>query len=147
MAKVHIRIPAWQIVAVLLSVAGLLAVASRELLAYESTDHLGFQTGWPADLQQRVFWIVVSLFAGICEELIFRGFAIPALESRGFSRWHCVLITSLSFSLIHGAADLTITAVSFVAGLVFAAIYLWRRNLALVMIVHSVSDLSFILTP
>ena len=126
---------------------GLLAVAFREWVPYANTDDLGWQIGWPVDQRERFFWIVVCLFAGVCEELIFRGFAIPTLESRDFHLWQVVLLSNISFSLIHGAADLTITAISFGAGLVFTALYLWRRNLALVMIVHALSDLTFLVTP
>ena len=128
-----------------LGALGLAAVAFRQVVPYEMVDDLGLQIGWPASQPERLFWIIVCLFAGVCEELIFRGFAIPALESRGFRSWQAVLVSTVSFSVIHGAADLTVTGISFVAGLVFAALYLWRRNLALVMVVHALSDLSFIL--
>ncbi len=129
-----------------LGALGLAAVAIRQIVPYENVDDLGLQIGWPTSQPERLFWILVCLFAGVCEELIFRGFAIPALESRGFKVWHAVLISTVSFSVIHGAADLTVTGISFVAGLLFAALYVWRRNLALVMVVHALSDLSFILT-
>jgi membrane protease YdiL (CAAX protease family) len=130
-----------------LAVAGLLAVGLRELFPYTNTDDLGLQIGWPVGKQEQLFWIVVCLFAGVCEELIFRGFALQALRSRGFAIWQAVLISTLSFSLIHGAADVVVTAVSFAAGLMFAGIYVWSRNLALVMSLHALTDLTFILTP
>jgi membrane protease YdiL (CAAX protease family) len=126
---------------------GLLLVGIREVVPYENVDDLGYQIGWPADQRERLFWIVVCVFAGVCEELVFRGYAIPALRSRGLPLWAVVLLSNVSFALIHGAADPVVTTISFVAGLVFTAVYLWRRSLATVMVVHALADLTFIVTP
>lgn len=63
------------------------------------------------------------------------------------SVWVAVLISTASFSLITGGTSWVITAVTFVVGLLFAAIYLWKRNLAFVMIVHALADWSLLVLP
>lgn len=126
---------------------GLLAVLFRELVPYEMTDNSGLQRGGPTDLWERLFWVPMFIGAGIFEEIIFRGFAIPALQGKGMSVWVAVLISTASFSLITGGTSWVITAVTFVIGLLFAAIYLWKRNLAFVMIVHALADWSLLVLP
>lgn len=126
---------------------GLLAVVFRIALPYANTDDLGFQIGWPVNTLERLFWIPIYIGAGFFEELVYRGFAIPALRGKSVPTWLVVVITSVAFSLIHGAADWLISGLTFVLGVVFALIFLWRRNLALVMIIHALADWGFLLTP
>jgi membrane protease YdiL (CAAX protease family) len=45
---------------------------------------------------------------------------------------------------IHGVGGLTMFPVVFVVGLVFAAIFLWRRSLAPAMVVHALLDLTLL---
>jgi membrane protease YdiL (CAAX protease family) len=130
-----------------LVVLGLAAVVFREFAGYENTDDLGLQVGWPANTTERLFWIPIYIAAGFFEEFVYRGVAIPALRGRGVPTWLAIAITSAAFSLIHGGASWLLTGITFVIGLVLAGIYMWRRDLGLVMIIHAVADWSFILTP
>ena len=38
---------------------------------------------------------VIAVLPGLCEELVYRGFAINALKSRGLNRWLAVVAASL----------------------------------------------------
>lgn len=133
-------------VAVLVAL-GLFAVVFRIVVPYANTDDLGFQIGWPVDTTERLFWIPIYICAGFFEELVYRGYAIPALRGKNVQTWLAVFITSAAFSLIHGAADWVISGLAFVLGIIFALTYLWRRNLALVMIIHALADWGFLLLP
>ena len=126
---------------------GLLAVVFRELVPYEMTDNSGIQRGGPITTPERLFWIPMFIGAGVFEEVVFRGFAIPALKGKGLPTWSAVLITSLSFSLISGGTDWIVTSVAFALGIIFAMLYLWRGNLAFAMIVHALADWSLLVTP
>jgi uncharacterized protein len=56
----------------------------------------------PRNTAERVAFVGVSLTAGICEELVFRSFLIPALTVVSGSVWAAVLISSVVFGFLHG---------------------------------------------
>jgi len=63
-------------------VLGLATVALRSAVPYGAGE-FGARTGWPIDTAERLFWIAMFIAAGFFEELVYRGFAIPALRGRG----------------------------------------------------------------
>jgi membrane protease YdiL (CAAX protease family) len=101
--------------------------------------------GWPSlatlPLWQRLFvQIAVPIQAAFCEELIWRGHLIPALERRGRGPRAAVALSALSFALIHGVFLPDKLLVTFVMGLVAGVYYLRERHLAPLMIAHWVVD-------
>ena len=122
---------------------GLLAVTFRTAMPYEST----WQTGWPVTTPERLFWIPVYICAGFFEELVYRGFAISALRGKGIATWLVVLISSIAFCLIHGGATWLLSGITLLLGIMFALIYLWRKSLGLVMVIHALGDWAFLLVP
>jgi len=56
----------------------------------------------PATWQEYLGYLVVlSVFAGICEEILFRGTIMPALERQGLVP--AIIFSSLLFALLHGS--------------------------------------------
>ena len=56
----------------------------------------------PTTWQQYLGYVVVlSIFAGICEEILFRGTIMPALEQQGLVP--AIIFSSLLFALLHGS--------------------------------------------
>ncbi len=56
----------------------------------------------PATWQQYLGYVLVlSVFAGICEEVLFRGTIMPALEQHGLVP--AIIFSSLLFALLHGS--------------------------------------------
>lgn len=98
------------------------------------------QMMYPSTATQRWFWIVVALSAGFCEEFVYRGFGICALEARGMSRWKAVCWASFSFVMIHGVFGVIAFPFLFLAGLAFSAIFLWRGSLTPVISIHAIFD-------
>jgi len=97
-----------------------------------------------ATTAQRGVWIVASLSAGFCEELVYRGFGITTLQARGFRFGLAVVLPTISWVLVHGVGGVLMFVPHFVVGLLFAGLFLWRRSLAPVMFVHSLVDLSLL---
>lgn len=95
---------------------------------------------------QRGAWIVASISAGFCEELVYRGFGITLLRARGLGAGLAVVLSTVSWVLIHGVGGVLSFVPHFVVGLLFAGLFLWRRSLAPVMLVHALVDLSLLLT-
>ena len=89
-------------------------------------------------------WMVmmVSLRAGVTEEIIFRGYVFVRLE-KYFSRpWIPILVSALLFSLLHAAyGTLSQVLFPFLFGLLFAWHYYKYRNIKLLIILHFLWDL------
>ena len=83
--------------------------------------------------------LVVGFAAGIVEELLFRGVLYRLLEDT-FGSWAAIGISALFFGLVHlGNSNATwqgAIGIALEAGLLFAALYAFTRNLWLVMGVH-----------
>jgi membrane protease YdiL (CAAX protease family) len=100
---------------------------------------LGIWRLLPASREQWRLFIAVSITAGVCEEILFRGFAIRYL-STWFSVPVAAVIASLAFGLGHtyqGPRGILITAA---LGGLLAAIYLLGGTLWPAMLLHAAID-------
>ncbi|WP_250464106.1 CPBP family intramembrane glutamic endopeptidase [Microbulbifer litoralis] len=80
-----------------------------------------------------------ALAAGVCEELLFRGFLQPWLQ--GFtSPLTAVLVTSLAFGLLH-YASFTYFAITTAIGVILGLAYWFSDSLVLVITWHATYDL------
>ena len=144
-----------------LTAVGLLFVVFRQLVpsAASRPDWMVF---FPANLAESIFWVLIAISAGFCEEFVYRGFGITVLQARGVRPWQAVLLTSLSFNFMHGAGGVFLFPLFFLGGLLMAGIYLGRiggigprglirparrKSLLRVMITHAVGDMTAILVP
>jgi uncharacterized protein len=101
----------------------------------------------PLTGEERTWWIFVSLTAGICEEILYRGFLIHYFFSAPF---HIGLLLAVIIScgifgaahLYQGAAGVISTAI---LGLIFSAIFLTAGTLVMPMILHALIDLRILL--
>ena len=100
--------------------------------------------GNPSTMNERLFWIFLCFSFGFCEEIVWRGFGINALESRGVNKWLALLITTLSFTCMHGLGAITSLSsflVHFIlGGMLFGILYFWKRLLWIPMIIHMFLD-------
>jgi uncharacterized protein len=83
--------------------------------------------------------LIVSLIAGIGEELVFRDVLFRIFED-GFGTTVAMITTAALFGLLHagnpGATPLSTIAIALEAGLLLAAGYAWSRNLWFVLGLH-----------
>jgi membrane protease YdiL (CAAX protease family) len=83
--------------------------------------------------------LIVSLMAGVGEELLFRGVLFRIFED-GFGTTVAMITTAALFGLSHagnpGATPLSTIAIALEAGLLLAAGYAWSRNLWFVFGLH-----------
>lgn len=101
---------------------------------------------WPSlsdlALWQRLFMILaVPIQAAFCEELIWRGHIIPELKTHGRSDLAAIVLSAISFSLIHGIFLIDKLLLTFILGLVTGFYYLRERNLIPLMFSHYIVDL------
>ena len=90
----------------------------------------------PKTTTARVIFIVMGLVAGLAEEIVYRGFAIRALESNKINRWVAVLIATIPFIFQHGLKSIDQFWWFLIWGIVFGILFLWLKKLTLNIIIH-----------
>jgi membrane protease YdiL (CAAX protease family) len=90
--------------------------------------------------QKIVMLILIPLSAGFCEELIWRGYIFTQLGARGYGLAKVIILSAISFALLHGVwlPDKLLT--TFLFGIVAGFYYARERNLVPLIIAHIVMD-------
>jgi membrane protease YdiL (CAAX protease family) len=96
---------------------------------------------FPRSTSELVFYIVLALTAGICEEFIFRGFVIAALFRAGLSTWTVVLVSALMFGVAHLYQGKGGSAGTGILGIVFAMVRITYHSLLPVTAWHAALDI------
>jgi membrane protease YdiL (CAAX protease family) len=100
---------------------------------------------FPKTTAQRVVFILIAFSAGFCEEFVYRGFGIRALESLKVPLILAVLISTFSFSFIHGVIVFERFFFYFIPGLLFAGLFIWTKKLEIPILTHAFINLSAML--
>ncbi len=95
----------------------------------------------PKSKREFIWFNLLSLSAGICEEIIFRLFMFSYLLENTNTAIAFIL-TNILFALTHIGSGKQNILSSFILGLLFTAIYYFTRNIWLSMILHSAIDIS-----
>lgn len=96
----------------------------------------------------RPVWLLALavLTAGVTEEVLFRGYAISRLPALGIGTWPAALLTLAAFTLLHvptwGVGHAV--GVALPLGAVLTGLFLWRRNLVVVILAHAMVDLPLV---
>jgi membrane protease YdiL (CAAX protease family) len=94
--------------------------------------------------------ILLVITAGICEEFLFRGYGIEVLARFTKDRWFAGILALLFFGIAHaGAIGWTTELIfPFLLGAFLTLLYLWRGNLVIAMVMHTLIDaIGIILVP
>jgi uncharacterized protein len=95
---------------------------------------------FPQSAKETVLFTILAVTAGICEEFIFRGFAIAVLFGAGVSSWIAVLVSSLMFGAAHLYQGKGGSIGTGILGIVFASIRIAYHSIFPVVIWHAVLD-------
>lgn len=90
-------------------------------------------------LERCVQLLIGGVTAGVCEEVVYRGFAIVALLGAGFPWWAAIAISSIAFVLVHGIPPLRWPALSvplFAFGVAMSAAFLLSGTLLVPIALH-----------
>lgn len=95
----------------------------------------------PKTSKELLWFILLSVSAGICEEIIFRLFLFEFL--RGNTNLIIAFaITNLIFSITHIGSGVKNLASSFILGLLFNAIYYFTDNIWIAIVLHMSIDIN-----
>lgn len=91
---------------------------------------------------ERVWFLGLSLAAGVCEELLYRGLLLALLAALlpGLPAIGVVLLGAVAFGLAHAYQGPVGIVVTGVLGALLGSIYLLTGSLLLVMLVHALID-------
>jgi CAAX protease family protein len=95
----------------------------------------------PRSLLEIVIWIGVSITAGVCEELAFRGYLQRQFHALSGNVAVAVMAQALVFGVAHGYQGWKQVIVISVFGVLYGSLAAWRRNVRATVIAHAWSDI------
>lgn len=95
----------------------------------------------PHDRREVSWWWALSVTAGICEEVVYRGFLIAVLAA-AMSTWAAVLLAAFIFGLNHAYQGPKGILKTGLVGLVLGGLFALTGSLWAPMLVHVVMDLA-----
>ena len=109
----------------------------------------GFGVGHAASIQtflpQRgleiLLWVGVSISAGFCEELVFRGYFQKQFEAFTHSRWIALFLQAVLFGIAHGYQGIEACVKIACFGALYSLLALWRGSLRPGMMAHAGGDI------
>ena len=129
------------------------AVAVGAVMIFFSTTVRQMLTGEPlppVDLSRFPAWVLIpAWFTSMLEEVQFRGYPIERLSMIVKKPWIAGIITCAAFVLQHLFAWDWIHVLTIVlpGGVLMTVLYLWRRNLAMVVIIHAILNVPLLIAP
>lgn len=99
------------------------------------------QTYLPQRALEILLWIGVSMSAGICEELVFRGYFQRQFHAYTHSLWAAWVLQALLFGIAHGYQGIEACVKIAVYGGLFGLLAIWRGSLRPGMMAHAGSDI------
>ncbi len=96
----------------------------------------------PRRMEERAAWIVVALSAGICEEIVFRGYLLAQFTSLTGNPVVALVIQALLFGVAHANQGAVGAAVAGASGLLFGLVAWRRRSLLPCIACHVALDLA-----
>ena len=95
----------------------------------------------PETILENLLWVGVSISAGICEEIVYRGYLQRQFLALTGSPIIAVLAQGIIFGVGHAYQGAKQVVVITVLGLLFGLLAWWRKNLRPGIIVHAWADI------
>jgi uncharacterized protein len=100
----------------------------------------------PVTREERRWWIAVSLTAGVCEEIVYRGFLIPYfMVHANLPVTLAIIASSLVFGMAHIYQGLRGAIGAALLGMVFAVLFVMTGNLWVPITLHALIDARLLL--
>ena len=136
---------------VIAGLVGAAIIANLQWLNLRRVSHIPIESRGPLQaVAERILpqtavelppYFALAITAGLCEEFLYRGFAMAALAHVGMSAWLVVLVSSILFGLAHSYQGKGGMVMTFVVGLVLGASRLAYHSLVPAIFWHSAVDM------
>jgi CAAX protease family protein len=102
----------------------------------------------PVTMHERLLYASAAVSAGICEEIVFRGWLLSTLHfTIGLTGTVLVLTAAAIFGAGHAYQKVAGTILTTLAGLLFCALYVMSGSLLVPILLHIVVDVRFAFMP
>ena len=95
----------------------------------------------PRNLAESVLWIGVATTAGICEEIVYRGYLQPQLWALSGSLPLSIAMQAIIFGAAHAYQGWRPALITAVYGVAFGLLAAWRKSIIPGAIAHSLIDI------
>jgi membrane protease YdiL (CAAX protease family) len=95
----------------------------------------------PHGVPESVLWVFVSVTAGVCEEIVFRGYLQRQLAALTGSVTAGILLQAIAFGISHGYQGRAPMAIAGSYGLVLGVLAWWRGNIRAGALAHAATDI------
>lgn len=126
----------WMAASILLAAIGVTLKFAHFPMPTKTIAQLAPQNAW-----QLTVWISLSISAGICEELVFRGYLLQQFTRTSGRVWIGVLTSSLLFGVAHGYEGASGMIAITIYGSLFCLLAMKRYSLRPGMIAHAWHDI------
>jgi membrane protease YdiL (CAAX protease family) len=96
----------------------------------------------PRGVGESVTWILLSIVAGIVEEIVFRGYFLRQFEALTQTQWAAVTLQAVLFGVTHGYQGLAACIKITLIGVMFGVLAVWRKSLRPGIIAHAWTDIA-----
>lgn len=125
----------WVIPLIMVSVLGILGCLEiAKLIGWKFGESTSF------DLLSKPVIALITVRAGIAEEIFTRGFLLERFTSITGKKWKAFLLSTIPFGLLHYQQGYAGILVAIVAGAILALFYFWKRDLKTNIIAHFLID-------
>ena len=97
---------------------------------------------FPSGSYEISIFVVLAISAGICEELLYRGWLLNLIGASTGSIWVGILLSSVAFGLGHAYQGPQGILTTGIVGLILGLIFWWVGSLVPVQILHAFVDLA-----
>jgi uncharacterized protein len=102
----------------------------------------------PSNNRERLLWAAVAVSAGICEELVFRGWLVATLQSElGVGGLSLLVAAAAIFGLAHIYQGVSGVVLTTLLGAFFCVVYLKTGSLLVPILLHTAIDIRFAFLP
>ncbi len=123
------------------SVMILMAIGILLKLAHLPTPQKALAQLAPQNALELLLWILLSISAGICEELTFRGYLLQQFSRAGRSLWFGAIVSSLLFGIAHGYEGASGMIAITIFGVLFCLLTITRGSLRPGIMAHAWHDI------
>jgi uncharacterized protein len=117
------------------------ALLGVHFLYRASTSDSGLPYHVPTHAAEISSWLAVCIAAGICEEIVFRGYFMQQFQAMTGSAGIALVLQAIVFGFAHAYKGWRQVALISVLGILYGLLVLWRRNLRASMMAHAISDM------
>jgi CAAX protease family protein len=96
----------------------------------------------PRNSTERAVWVVVSITAGVCEEILYRGWLLSLFGAALGSVWLGLLISSILFGFAHAYQGRNAIFGTGVLGAIFGVVFVVCGSLIPGQVLHTAMDLN-----